>query len=121
MSEKIARDVIEKLFKDMRKDKSIDVNGPLLWGYFFNDPDVDKLETSAKELETLGYEYVGIYSNEEETDFALHVQKVETHTIDSLMALNETFYAFAKAHNIEAYDGMDVGRVEQDSDEDTTK
>jgi len=117
MTEKITRDVIEKLFKNMRKDKSIDVNGPLLWGYFFNDPSVDKLENAIKELEALGYEYVGVYSDEDETDFALHVQKVETHTVDSLIALNEVFYTFAAKHGIEAYDGMDVGRVENESED----
>lgn len=120
MSEKITRDVVEKLFTDIRNDKTVDVNGPLLWGYFFNDTDPDKLEAAAQALEELGYDYVGIYSNEEETDFALHVEKIETHTVDSLMALNDTFYAFAAKHQLEAYDGMDVGSAEEVDDEDAS-
>ena len=118
MSEKITRDVLEKLFTDVRNDKEVDVNGPLLWGYFFNDSDPDMLEAAVKALEDLGYDYVGIYSDKEETEFALHVEKIETHTVDSLLALNETFYAFAAKHGLQAYDGMDVGSAEATDDED---
>ena len=116
MTDKITREVVEKLFADIRKENEINLDGPLLWGYYFNDTKPEKLEAAAEALEAMGYEFVAIYSDEEETDFALHVEKMDTHTVDSLLALNEKFYAFAAEHGLQAYDGMDVGE-EGDEDE----
>jgi len=41
----------------------------------------------------------------------LHIEKVETHSVDSLNAINLVFYDFADKHGIDPYDGMDVGPV----------
>jgi hypothetical protein len=36
-------------------------------------------------------------------------EKVEKHTVDTLHARNQEFYKFAEEHQLESYDGMDVG------------
>jgi hypothetical protein len=43
----------------------------------------------------------------------LHVEKVETHTVDSLDARNGELDALASKHDLQSYDGMDVGPVTQ--------
>jgi hypothetical protein len=39
----------------------------------------------------------------------LHVEKIEHHSVDSLMAREEQLREFAHNNGLESYDGMDVG------------
>jgi len=102
-----------ELFADMKKNAPWDMNQPLLWGYFFADPDKAKLEAARQPLQARGYQIVGIYDSQPDGEqpalWWLHIEKVEKHTVDTLHARNQEFYQFAEEHQLEAYDGMDVG------------
>ena len=109
----ITKEEMVALFDDMKTNAPWDINKPLLWGYFFADADKAKLENATKPLKAKGYQIVGIYDSKPEADtpalWWLHIEKVEKHTVDTLHARNQEFYKFAEEHQIEAYDGMDVG------------
>lgn len=99
------------MFSAMRAKAPWDVDGPLLWGYFFLDASREKLEQAASELKGKDYRIVDIEPGKRGL-FKLHVEKVETHTPASLDACNQNFYALAERYGI-AYDGMDVGPVQE--------
>jgi hypothetical protein len=88
------------------------VEGKLLWGYFFTDPDPRKLQPVADHLTKLGYHFVSIYPTDDKTTFLLHVEKIEHHTPESLNERNVEFDKLAEQFHLESYDGMDVGPVE---------
>ncbi len=109
----IEREMIEEMFANMHEN-GVNTDEDLLWGYFFADRDPEKLEAAIPALANAGYEFVDIMEAESENDdesyFLLQVERVETHTVDSLHARNQELYSFAEQNDIEAYDGMDVGR-----------
>lgn len=86
----------------------------MLWGYFFTNPSRGPLDLAAQDLSRSGYRVVEIYLSEKEDAsdpdlWSLHVERIEMHTIDSLLKRNAKLTAFAKKHNLLSYDGMDVG------------
>ena len=103
----------QDLFRNMARSgwRSDDL---LLWGYFFIDPDREKLTCAATELERLGHQTVDIYEPELEEGeppyFFLHVEKIEKHSPESLHAKNQALEALAVRFALRAYDGMDVGK-----------
>jgi hypothetical protein len=99
---------LQAMFATMRAQGRVNVDGPLLWGYFFLDPDRAKLGAAAKELSAKGYRVVGIASNGRGL-YRLHVARVEVHTAESLYARDIEFDALARKFHILSYDGMDVG------------
>jgi len=103
---------LKELFARMKADAPFDVQGELLWGYFFTDPSKKKLQPVAEELTKLGYREVGLYRTDDKKTYFLHVDMVEKHTPETLDERNRQFYALAERFGIEAYDGMDVGPVE---------
>ena len=100
---------LEAMFASMRTSTPWNVDGPLLWGYFFYDPSRAKLEQAAKELQSTGYRVVGIEQFQNEPHLRLHVERVEAHTPASLHARNQELYALAERFGLDLYDGMDVG------------
>jgi hypothetical protein len=100
---------LEEMFASMRAKTKWNVDGPLLWGYFFLDPSEGKLQAAAKELDAIGYHVVGVQQVGARQFFRLHVERVETHTPSSLNARNSEFYAFVEKRSLASYDGMDVG------------
>ena len=115
-SRHIPRVQIDAMFADMKARAPWDLNGKLLWGYFFIGRDKASLERAAKLLVGSGYTFVEIRHRETsdvggEADWQLHVERVEHHTPDSLFARNEELYAFADRNGLVSYDGMDVGPV----------
>lgn len=104
---------LESMFADIRAKTDWDIDGPMLWGYFFTDQSPEKLKQLAGVLEQQGYAFVDLFLPEteegEEEEYFLHVEKVEPHTVLSLHERNQQFYALADAHGIRTYDGMDVG------------
>lgn len=102
---------LQAMFKDMRAKTRWDVDGPLLWSYFFLDPSEAALQRLSSELATSGYRVVGIERVEGSLTRRLHVEKVEAHTPMSLHYRNDELYGLAAKHGVAAYDGMDVGPV----------
>ncbi len=100
------------MFANMRREAPWNMDGDLLWGYFFTDPDPKKLQPVAERLSTAGYRIVKVYLTDDGSTHFLHVERVETHSAKSLHARNAEFYALASEFGIESYDGMDVGPAE---------
>lgn len=100
---------LEAMFSDMRAKTKWNVDGPLLWGYFFFDRNPAKLKQAAAELERAGYRLVSLDQAEGKPLYRLHVEKMEAHTAASLHARNTEFYLLAERHSLASYDGMDVG------------
>ena len=93
----------------MRAQTPWNIDGPLLWGYFFIDPDRAKLDAAAAALKDKGYRVVGIAKVDGRDLFRLHVERVEVQTPDSLYARDIELEALARKLHIGSYDGMDVG------------
>jgi hypothetical protein len=100
---------LEAMFANMRAKTKWNVDGPLLWGYFFLDPSEQKLQQAANELSAAGYRVVGVKKVEGRDLYRLHVERIEAHTPLTLNERNNEFYAFAEKRAIALYDGMDVG------------
>ncbi len=110
----IPREQVEQMFAQMRADAPWDVDGPLLWGYFFTAGERETLEGASDVLVQDGYRFVDIRLEESASPadpdvWWLHVERVEQHTVDSLDQRNAEFDAFAREHHLAGYDGMDVG------------
>ena len=107
----IKRDQLVQMFDSMRAEAPWNVDGPLLWGYFFYSRDRAKLRSAADDLAREGYRIVSLEPVESGSSrpWRLHVERIETHTVDSLLARNEQFYRLAERYRLDSYDGMDVG------------
>ena len=120
---KSARELNEDLFNYVRAKTSWPIDtGECLWGYFFYDTDRARLEAAGRLLEAQGYSVAAIFYNEpdphepdsarkEPAMFWLQVEKVERHTVETLMAREEQLREFARKNGLKAYDGMEVGAV----------
>ncbi|CAG0978269.1 hypothetical protein ANRL3_01960 [Anaerolineae bacterium] len=104
---RITKTQIEALFASMQKD-GLNPDQELLWGFFFTDPNKNKLEKAWDGLQGLGYSFVEIHRDEKNL-YWLHVERIERHTVASLDARNQELYKFADQLGLESYDGMDVG------------
>ena len=108
----ITLEQLNQMFENMRTNsgyKKWNINGNLLWGYFFTDPNPKKLQTVAEYLTKNGYRFVNIYPTDDKKTFFLHVGKIEHHSPESLNERNHEFYKLAERYHLESYDGMDVG------------
>ncbi|AEM52205.1 MULTISPECIES: ribonuclease E inhibitor RraB [Stenotrophomonas] len=101
------------LFANLRENTDWDINGPLLWGYFFVHSSAEPLQALADHLQAQGYAFVELFEQEPEEGDApfhvLHVERVEIHDEASLDRRNQEFAALAAEKGVEDYDGMDVG------------
>ena len=102
---------LEEMFANMRAKTKWDINGELLWGYFFTDPDPKKLEDVSQHLTRAGYRLVRIFQTDDKHTHVLHVERVEKHTPETLHARNAEFDRLASEFGLYSYDGMDVGPV----------
>lgn len=112
----ISRSQLVDMFRDMEQKSHWDLSKDMLWGYFFTDVSKSKLEAVAPLLAAKGYRVVDLYlsdkeSPEDEDLWWLDIEKIETHSPDSLDQCNQEFYHFADEHGLDSYDGMDVGPV----------
>jgi Regulator of ribonuclease activity B len=102
---------LEEMFANMRAQTKWDIDGELLWGYFFTDHDVSKLEKVSHHLSQAGYEVVRIFLAGDNRTHVLHVERVEKHTPQTLDARNAELADVAVQFALQSYDGMDVGPV----------
>jgi hypothetical protein len=113
----IPRVQLQQMFDGIRQQTKWNIDGDMLWGYFFADRQTDRLKAVQRELEAKGYRFVDRYEAEQDGKpsgvFMLHVEKVETHTVDSLDTRNGELDALAAKHGLQSYDGMDVGPATQ--------
>src|ERR1035438_1731476 len=57
--------MLEDMFSGMRAKTNWNVDGPMLWGYFFTDRSAEKLEKAATHLTAQGYHLVGIHETDD--------------------------------------------------------
>ena len=112
----ITIDDLQAMFDNIARKTKWNMQGDMLWGYFFTDRDQERLQSCASALAEQGYRLVDIYPTDVEVEgvdqeptIVLHVEKVETHSVESLDARNREFYRLAEKLGLESYDGMDVG------------
>lgn len=109
---------LHEMFGNIKKETKWNISGDMLWGYFFTHNEPQLLEKVAGLLEKQGYKKVDIYLSDKEEpnerdQFWLHIEKIETHTPESLDERNDEFYIFANKNGIDSYDGMDIGPIEK--------
>lgn len=110
------REELQAMFANIGQKTKWDMSKDMLWGFFFTHQSRAELDVAAKELERIGYRIVNVYlSDKEDSDtptlWWLHVERIETHSVESLLIRNVKLTAFARSHNLGSYDGMDVGPV----------
>jgi hypothetical protein len=115
---------INEIFNAARKEDEWNLDEEMLYSYFFVDTDVDKLEKLGLELEKQGYDFIDIFElGDDETseptgEYLLHIDKIETHTPESLAQRNVEFQKLADENGIASYDGWEFGEVgDEDEDE----
>ncbi|HSX09194.1 MAG TPA: ribonuclease E inhibitor RraB [Candidatus Saccharimonadales bacterium] len=107
---------IESSFQSM-EDKGIDVNKPLIYGYYFYDHDKNKLLAFSKVLQKEGF-YIGIldesatYSSDHQ--YLLYVTETTIHTPQSLLKQCNRLTALAVKNHIEDFDGWEAGEQSLD-------
>lgn len=108
---------IEKIFLDAKSEDGWDMSEPMLYSFYFVDESVDKLEKLGLKLEADGYDFVDVFElGDEKTDestgeFLLHIDRVETHTPESLAQRNVEFAKLAEEYELKTYDGWEFGEV----------
>ena len=112
----ISKDQLQAMFDSISEGTDWDMSSDMLWGYFFTDSEKSALEQAAPILDEMGYSVKSIYLSDKKSEdkpdlWWLHVEKIETHSVDSLNSTNLMFYEFAEKHGLDSYDGMDVGPV----------
>jgi len=105
---------LEEMFSNIQRQTPWDMSGNMLWGYFFTGPDKGELEKLAAELVAEEYTLVEIRKLDSiNNDYQLHVERVETHSVDSLDKRNSALEEMASHFTSIIYDGMDVGPAEK--------
>jgi hypothetical protein len=108
------REALEFAFAEMRNTTDWNVQGPLLWGYFFVASSEPPLSAASAALGKMRYRTVSIRRDDDEKRWWLHAERVEVHSIDSLHARNQELVEFAGEMKVR-YDGWDVGPVREDA------
>ncbi|HSK73906.1 MAG TPA: ribonuclease E inhibitor RraB [Pyrinomonadaceae bacterium] len=114
---------IEQIFAEAKQQDNWNMGEPMLYSYYFADKSIDKLEKLGIKLEEEGYDFIGIYElGEEESEkptgeYLLHIDKIETHTPQSLAERNVEFARLAEENEIELYDGWEFGEVGDDEED----
>jgi len=111
-----SREDLEGMFANISQKTKWDMSKDMLWGYFFTNSSRAKLDLAAKDLSRVGYRIVDVYLSKKDDPSApdlwwLHVERIEMHSVDSLLERNAELAVFAKTHYLGSYDGMDVGPV----------
>lgn len=118
----ITREQVEGLFEHTRElrrsgETDWDIDGVCLWSYFFVDASEAKLLRAGEYLRKQGYSMAGVSrpapDDDDQKTLRLQVDRVETHTVDSLVARNDELYKVARQYKLEDYDGMECGAVEE--------
>lgn len=101
---------VEDFYTNM-KEKGVNTDTTMLYGYFFTNETKKPLEAAAEELKKKSFQFVEIYQSDDKI-YWLHVERKEKHNSTSLYSLNRELYDLASRYNLQSYDGYDVGNVD---------
>jgi len=108
---KISLGEIQEMYGSMLGN-GVDIDQKMLYGYFFTNTEPKLLEKVSEFLKKDEFDYVDIYQDEN-GEYCLHVERIETHNAKSLFKLNKKLYAVAKKYRVTAYDGFDIGNPDK--------
>ncbi len=114
---------IKEIFKTAKTEDGWNMDEEMLYSFFFADESIEKLENLGLFLEKGGFDFKDIFElGDEETgesigEYLLQIDKVETHTPESLAQRNVEFQRLADEYEIESYDGWEFGEVGGEDDE----
>ena len=82
-------------------------------GLFLHGCKPRQFDDSSGTSESERIQFLAIHKTDDGNTNVLHVERVETHSPESLFARNEELYGLADRLGLESYDGMDVGPAPQ--------
>lgn len=103
---------VEDFYTNM-KEKGVNTDTTMLYGYFFTNETKKPLEAAAEELKKKNFQFVEIHQSDDMV-YWLHVERKEKHNSTSLYSLNKELYDLASRYNLQSYDGYDVGNADPD-------
>lgn len=115
---------IREIFATAKSEDNWNLEGEMLYSYYFVDESVEKLEKLGLHLQKEDYDFIDVFElGDEETDeptgeYLLHIDKVEIHTPESLAQRNVEFQNLADEYELQTYDGWEFGEVGEYDDED---
>ncbi|MDD5349408.1 MAG: SseB family protein [Chthoniobacteraceae bacterium] len=103
---------LQELFAELRQQNqgAIDTEQP--WSYYFSAPTTEALDALSNALDS--YHFDGDEIDEDEDRFFLELTRVETHTPESLFALNAELEAAAARFEGVVYEGMNIQTGDED-------
>ena len=96
------------MFAGLRSESDWNIDGEMLWGYYFTAAAPEMLESVAESLSERGFDISEIFESDDEPIFILQAERLEKHTPESLFALNAELEVLASKFEGVEYDGMDV-------------
>ena len=114
---------IREIFETARTEDNWNLEGEMLYSFYFVDESIEKLEKLGLYLEKQNYDFIDIFElGDDETgeptgEYLLHIDKVEIHTPETLAERNVEFQKLADEYEIESYDGWEFGEVGDDEEE----
>jgi len=117
----ISLETLNDFFRDTRQlteegKAKFDIDEECRWSFFMVDTDRAKLTKAGRHLEQIDFKVVGFLdpsSEDENPSIYLRFDRIATHTPESLFELNSELYAIARKFDLDDYDGMDVGAVDE--------
>ena len=76
------------MFAGLRSESDWNIDGEMLWGYYFTAAAPEMLESVAESLSERGFDISEIFESDDEPIFILQAERLEKHTPESLFALN---------------------------------
>ncbi|MEK7724387.1 MAG: ribonuclease E inhibitor RraB [Acidobacteriota bacterium] len=114
---------IREIFAEAKREDNWKTDEVMLYSFYFVDKSVEKLEKLGNKLDADGYDFVDIFElGDEDTgkstgEYLLHIDKIETHTPESVAQRNVEFQKLANDYEIETYDGWEFGEIGDDDEE----
>jgi len=110
--ETITLQQLQEMFAGLRSETDWNIDGEMLWGYYFTAPAPEVLESVAETLSERDFDISEIFESDDEPIFILQAERLEKHTPESLFALNADLEVLAAKFEGVEYDGMDVNPVD---------
>jgi regulator of RNase E activity RraB len=103
--EMISLEKIEEMYSNM-KANGIDTDADFLYEYWFISKEKKLLEKALPALEAMSFRFVSV-EQAEDNQWWLNVDRIESHSAQTLFDLNTKLYAIADKYKIE-YDGFNL-------------
>jgi hypothetical protein len=114
---------IRKIFDLAITEDGWDMEGEMLYSFFFVGKDPEKLETLGDMLAEGGFDFVDIFElGDEDTEeptgeFLLHIDQVGVYTPETLAKQVEAFEELSEKEQLGAFDGWECGYITYQEDD----